>query len=60
MQAEDGIGKVEWALAWTVYADGFSKSYCNTIPTPQGGSHEAALRSAMGRSLKAYGEMIGK
>ena len=59
MQAEDGIGKVEWALAWTVYADGFSKSYCNTIPTPQGGSHESALRSAMGRSLKAYGEMIG-
>lgn len=51
-------GKVEWAITWPEDADGFCHSYCNTIPTPQGGSHELGLRTALSRSIKAYGELI--
>lgn len=52
-----GGGRVEWALAWPVDGDdGFTLSYCNTIPTPLGGSHEAGFRSAILRGLKNYGE----
>jgi topoisomerase-4 subunit B len=52
-------GRVEWALAWPEDEDGFCHSYCNTVPTPEGGSHEAGLRGALTRSLKAYGELVG-
>jgi topoisomerase-4 subunit B len=55
--AEDQ-GRVEWAIAWPEDTDGFCHSYCNTIPTPQGGSHEMGLRTALTRSLKGYGELI--
>ncbi|HEY5209166.1 MAG TPA: DNA topoisomerase IV subunit B [Stellaceae bacterium] len=51
-------GRVEWAIAWPADGDAFSSSYCNTIPTPEGGTHEAGLRSALTRALKAYGEMV--
>ena len=57
-------GAVEWAIAWTAAgfgeADGFLQSYCNTVPTPEGGTHEAGLRAALTRGLKAYGELIGE
>jgi topoisomerase-4 subunit B len=56
---EGGHGSVEWALGWTASHDGFVHSYCNTIPTPDGGTHELGLRSALTRGLKAYGEMVG-
>src|SRR6185312_7967799 len=56
-------GKVEWAIAWTPAgfgeADGFLQSYCNTVPTPEGGTHEAGLRAALTRGLKAYAELTG-
>jgi topoisomerase IV subunit B len=52
-------GRVEWAIGWPEDEEGFCHSYCNTVPTPEGGSHEAGLRSALTRSLKAYGELIG-
>ncbi len=55
----DGAGKVEFAIAWPTRGEGFMHSYCNTVPTPFGGSHEQGLRSALLRGLKAYGEMIG-
>ncbi|MDD5587103.1 MAG: ATP-binding protein, partial [Alphaproteobacteria bacterium] len=55
----DGKGKVEWAVAWPEQGEGFCQSYCNTIPTPQGGTHESGIRSALLRGLRAYGEMIG-
>jgi topoisomerase-4 subunit B len=55
----DGQGRVEFAVAWPSDTEGFSQSYCNTIPTPQGGTHEAGLRAALARGLKNYGEMIG-
>jgi topoisomerase IV subunit B len=50
-------GRVEWALSWPVDGDdGFTHSYCNTIPTPLGGSHENGFRTALLRGLKSYGE----
>ena len=56
---EEGAGRVEWAVAWAADGDGFSSSYCNTVPTPQGGSHESAFRSVLARGLRAYGDMTG-
>ena len=57
-------GAVEWAIAWTGAgfgeADGFMQSYCNTVPTPEGGTHEAGLRAALTRGLKAYAELTGE
>jgi topoisomerase-4 subunit B len=50
-------GRVEWAIGWPEDQDGFCHSYCNTVPTPEGGSHEAGLRTALTRSLRAYGEL---
>jgi len=55
----DGAGKhgsVEWAVSWFA-GDGFVNSYCNTVPTPEGGTHEAGFRYALLRGLKAYGEL---
>ena len=57
-------GAVEWAIAWTPAgfgeADSFMQSYCNTVPTPEGGTHEAGLRAVLTRGLKAYGELTGE
>ncbi len=52
-------GHVEWAIAWPLDGEPFLSSYCNTVPTPQGGSHESGLRTALMRGLKAFGEMVG-
>ena len=53
-------GSVEWAVVWPEEEeDGFCHSYCNTIPTPEGGTHEAGLRQALTRGIRAYGELIG-
>jgi len=57
-QGRGSHGSVEWAVAW-YGGDGFVRSYCNTIPTAEGGSHEAGLRMALLRGLKTYGELIG-
>ena len=56
----NGGGKVEWAITWPQDEDGFVHSYCNTVPTPQGGSHEAGLRAGLLRSLKGFAEMTGQ
>ncbi len=54
-------GAVEWAVAWTPEgfgeADGFLRSYCNTVPTPEGGTHEAGLRAVLTRGLRAWAEL---
>ena len=55
-----GHGSLEWALAWLANDDGFVHSYCNTIPTPDGGTHEAGLRAALLRGLKDHAERIGQ
>jgi topoisomerase-4 subunit B len=52
----DGRGAVEWAVSWTPAIDPFVRSYCNTIPTPQGGTHEQGLRNALTKALRAHGE----
>ena len=60
---DNGHGNVEWAVLWGTAgfgdADGFTHSYCNTIPTPEGGTHEAGLRAALTKGLRAYGELAG-
>src|SRR5271163_1679860 len=53
-------GAVQWAAAWTADADGFLNSYCNTIPTPDGGTHESGLRTALVRGLKDHAERVGQ
>jgi len=53
-------GTAEWAVAWTADTDGFLNSYCNTIPTPDGGTHESGLRSALLRGLKDHAARIGQ
>ena len=57
----DGIGqgRVEWAIAWPLYSDGSTSWYCNTVPTPDGGTHEQGLRTALTRGLRAFGELVG-
>ncbi|MBU6299191.1 MAG: DNA topoisomerase IV subunit B [Alphaproteobacteria bacterium] len=52
----NGKGAVEWAMTWAPEVDPFLYSYCNTIPTPQGGTHEQGLRNALTRALRAHGE----
>jgi len=59
VEKPQGHGTVEWAVAWIASHDGFVNSYCNTIPTPDGGTHEVGLRGALSRGLKAYGELVG-
>ena len=60
---DGGHGNVEWAVLWGAAgfgeADGFVHSYCNTIPTAEGGTHEAGLRAALTKGLKAYAELAG-
>jgi len=51
-------GKVEWAINWTPARDGFIQSYCNTVPTPEGGTHEAGFWAAILKGIRAYGELI--
>jgi topoisomerase-4 subunit B len=53
----DAGGRVEWAISWPDDEQGFLSSYCNTIPTPEGGTHEQGLKSALLRSLKGYAEL---
>jgi topoisomerase-4 subunit B len=52
-------GKVEWAINWTPSRDGFIQSYCNTVPTPEGGTHEAGFWAAVLKGIRAYGELVG-
>ncbi len=63
VERKDDAGAVEWAVVWSAAGfdehDSFVQSYCNTIPTPDGGTHEAGLRAALTRSLKTYAEMTG-
>lgn len=54
----DGKGRVEWAVAWPRDSQSFCHSYCNTIPTPQGGTHESGIRSALLRGLRSHGELL--
>ncbi|MGR3813716.1 MAG: DNA topoisomerase IV subunit B [Cognatishimia activa] len=52
-------GYVEWAINWTPSRDGFIQSYCNTVPTPEGGTHVTGFWAAILKGIKAYGELVG-
>ena len=57
----DAQGRAEWAVAWPLWSEGSIESYyCNTIPTPDGGTHEAGLRAALTKGIRAFGELIGQ
>ena len=56
----DEQGRVEWAVAWPLWSDGSYSWYCNTIPTPDGGTHEAGLRAALARGLRAFADLTGQ
>src|SRR5579883_1080451 len=55
----DKAGRLEWAVAWPGDDEGETHSYVNTVPTPQGGSHELGLRAALSRALREYGDRAG-
>ncbi len=59
VEKKEGHGSVEWAMCWVSDEDGFLHSYCNTVPTPDGGTHEQGLRNALTKGLRAYGELTG-
>jgi topoisomerase-4 subunit B len=64
IERQGEAGAVEWAVAWTGGgfgdADGFVRSYCNTVPTPEGGTHEAGLRAVLTRGLRTYAELTNE
>ncbi len=64
IERQGEAGAVEWAVTWTPRGfgehDGFMQSYCNTVPTPEGGTHESGFRAALTRGLKAYAELKGE
>jgi topoisomerase-4 subunit B len=51
-------GSVEWAINWTPAQDGYLHSYCNTVPTPEGGTHEGGFWAAILKGIRAYGERV--
>ena len=53
-------GYVEWAVAWPLWSEGSASYYCNTIPTPDGGTHAAGLRMALARGIRSFAELVGQ
>jgi len=51
-------GRVEWAVAWPLWSDGATSWYCNTVPTPDGGTHEQGLRAALTKGIRAFAELV--
>ena len=57
----NGQGSAEWAVAWPLWSEGANENYyCNTIPTPDGGTHEAGIRAALTKGIRAFGELVGQ
>ncbi len=56
----DDQGRVEWAVSWPLWSEGSYSYYCNTIPTPDGGTHEAGLRAAIVKGIRAFGALVGQ
>ncbi|WP_230291172.1 DNA topoisomerase IV subunit B [Croceicoccus sp. Ery5] len=59
-EAGEQQGRVEWAIAWPLWSDGSYSWYCNTIPTPDGGTHEQGLRAALTKGLRGFAELVGQ
>jgi topoisomerase-4 subunit B len=64
VERDGRMGAVEWAVAFSDNGfgehDGFCQSFCNTVPTPMGGTHEQGFRAALSKALRAHGELIGQ
>lgn len=58
VETKEGHGSLEWALTWIINRDGFFNSYCNTVPTLEGGTHENGMRAALTKGLRAHGERV--
>ena len=56
----NGQGSVEWAVAWPLWSEGSYSYYCNTIPTPDGGTHEQGLRAALVKGIRGFGDLVGQ
>jgi topoisomerase-4 subunit B len=56
----NGQGSVEWAVAWPLWSEGAYSYYCNTIPTPDGGTHEQGLRAALVKGMRAFADLVGQ
>ena len=54
-QINGSDGNIEWAVSWSNDSEGFIESFCNTVPTPLGGTHEVGLRNALTKGLRGYG-----
>jgi topoisomerase-4 subunit B len=61
-QAElaESKGRLEWAISWPLEDEGLTRSYCNTVHTPDGGTHENGLKTALGKGIRAYSDMLGQ
>ena len=59
--SEGGVqGRVEWAISWPLWSEGSYSWYCNTIPTPDGGTHEAGIRAAIVKGIRSFGALTGQ
>ncbi|MDB5662802.1 MAG: topoisomerase subunit [Sphingomonas bacterium] len=56
----NGQGRVEWAVSWPLWSDGSYSYYCNTIPTPDGGTHETGLRAALTKGIRGFADFVGQ
>ncbi len=56
----DDMGRAEWAIAWPLWSDGAYSWYCNTIPTPDGGTHEQGVRAALVKGIRAFADLVGQ
>jgi topoisomerase-4 subunit B len=56
----DDMGRAEWAIAWPLWSDGSYSWYCNTIPTPDGGTHEQGVRAALVKGIRAFADLVGQ
>ncbi len=56
----DDTGRAEWAIAWPLWSDGSYSWYCNTIPTPDGGTHEQGVRAALVKGIRAFADLVGQ
>jgi topoisomerase-4 subunit B len=56
----EGQGSVEWAVAWPLWSEGSYSYYCNTIPTPDGGTHETGLRAALVKGIRGFADLVGQ
>ncbi len=56
----DDMGRAEWAIAWPLWSDGSYSWYCNTIPTPDGGTHEQGIRAALVKGIRTFADLVGQ